>query len=222
MFRKGRVLFAIIAIITLVGTGFAAGMIAYIPIRRQISRYRHIRKARIAEQDQIEQFLNKEAPQVHTVTLDGEPWSLEGQRGRNVLLFFWATSCPYSRGAIPYMIDLFEKYSQREDIVVTGVSVDRDRDLLACFIASKNIPWINLFEDGKGWDNSVTKAFGVHGIPSVWIVDDEGIVRGIHLKGENVEEALKAILNDKPYLINGEKKRGTKQTSGDTPDGCTE
>jgi peroxiredoxin len=222
MFRKGRVLFAIIAIIALVGTGFAAGMIAYIPIRRQISRYRHIRKSRVAEQNQIEQFLNREAPQIQTVTLDGEPWSLEGQRGRNVLLFFWATSCPYSRGAIPYMIDLFEKYSQRDDIVVTGISVDRDRDLLTYFIASKNLPWINLFEDGKGWDNSVTRAFGVRGIPSVWIIDDEGIVRGIHLKGEKVEEALMAILDDKPYMINGEKNRGTKLTSRDTPDGCTE
>ncbi len=120
------------------------------------------------------------------------------------------------------MIDLFDRYNQRDDMVVTGISVDRDRDLLTCFVASKNIPWINLFEDGKGWDNSVTRAFGVHGIPSVWIVDDEGIVRGIHLKGEKVEEALKAILNDKPYLINGEKKRGIKLTSSDTPDGCTE
>lgn len=222
MYRKGRILFGIIAIVIFVGIGFTAGIFSYAPIRRQINRHMRLRKARIAEQNKIEQFINKEAPQIHTVTLDGEPWTLEGQKGRNVLLFFWATSCPYSRGAIPYMIDLFDRYDQRDDMVVTGISVDRDRDLLTCFIASNNIPWINLFEDGKGWDNSVTRAFGVHGIPSVWIVDDEGIVRGIHLKGENVEEALKAILNDKPYLINGEKKRGIKLTSGNTPDGCTE
>ena len=177
MYRKGRILFGIIAIAIFVGIGFTAGMFAYATIRRQINRYMRLRKARIAEQNQIEQFINKEAPQIHTVTLDGEPWSLEGQKGRNVLLFFWATSCPYSRGAIPYMIDLFDRYNQRDDMVVTGISVDRDRDLLTCFITSKNIPWINLFEDGKGWDNSVTKAFGVHGIPSVWIVDDDKSVR---------------------------------------------
>jgi peroxiredoxin len=222
MLRKGRLLFAIIAICVFVVIGFTTGIFSSVPIRSRINRYQQVRKARITAQNQLEMFLDKKAPPIHTTTLDGEPWSLEEQRGRNVLLFFWATSCPYSRGALPYMIDLFKRYDQRDDLMVMGISVDKDRDLLTCFIATRNIPWTNLFEDGKGWDNSVTRAFGVHGIPSVWIVDDEGIVRAIHLKGEKVEVALQAVLDDEPYVIDEQGKKGKKLTSGEALGGCTE
>ena len=222
MLRKGRLIFAIIAMVVFVVIGFTAGIFSYVPIRSWINRYQQVRKARITAQNQIEKFLDKKAPQIHTATLDGEPWSLEKQRGRNVLLFFWATSCPYSRSALPYMIDLFERYDQRDDLMVMGISVDKYRDLLTCFIAARNIPWTNLFEDGKGWDNSVTRAFGVHGIPSVWIVDDEGIVRGIHLKGDKVERALQSVLDDEPYVIDEQEKKGKKLTSSEALGGCNE
>lgn len=63
------------------------------------------------------------APAFEVTTLDGNTISLDGLRGKVVLVNFWATWCPPCRAEIP---DFIEAYSELKDkgLEILGFSVD--------------------------------------------------------------------------------------------------
>ena len=64
------------------------------------------------------------APEFHLQTLDGKPLSIESQRGKVVLLNFWATWCGPCQAEIPDLIELQQRYKDRLQII--GLTVDDD------------------------------------------------------------------------------------------------
>jgi thiol-disulfide isomerase/thioredoxin len=64
------------------------------------------------------------APEFQLATLDGKPLSLESERGKVVLLNFWATWCGPCRAEIPDLIALQERYAGKLQII--GLMVDED------------------------------------------------------------------------------------------------
>jgi len=149
-----------------------------------------------AQQAKIEKFVGKKAPDVVIRTLDGTEWRLADQCGKVVVMDFWAMWCGPCVGAMPEMKKLYEKYKSYRDFVMVGVSLDEEKGELVKFCEENGIDWPQLFEADKGWDNSVARAFEVDGIPSVWVIDKEGIVAGMDLRGgEQIEQAVEKSLN---------------------------
>jgi cytochrome c biogenesis protein CcmG/thiol:disulfide interchange protein DsbE len=64
------------------------------------------------------------APKFQLDGLDGKPLSLASERGKVVLLNFWATWCGPCRAEIPDLIALQEKYAGKLQII--GLTVDED------------------------------------------------------------------------------------------------
>jgi len=58
-------------------------------------------------------------------SLKGEKWSLRDQRGKVVLVNFWATWCPPCRMETPGLVDLQSKFAQR-GFTVAGITMDED------------------------------------------------------------------------------------------------
>jgi peroxiredoxin len=194
MLEKKRLLKIVAFTIVLIAIGFAAGYYSRIPIRKQIIQFKRNRNYKIEQQNLIDNFLNKEAPDITTETINGEKWTLQGQRDKVVLLIFWSTTCRFSQRAIPDLKDIYDKYHDRDDFLMIGVSLDIDRDMLSCFLSTKGIHWTTLFEEGKGWDNSFSNEFEIHRIPSVWIIDKQGIIRSYHMRVEDIDMTLSALL----------------------------
>ncbi len=107
-------------------------------------------------------------------SLDGSNLDLGKLRGKVVLINFWATWCPDCIRELPALKEVWQKY--RDDFVVVGISLDRDRQALENFIARKSLPWPQYF-DGQGWNTGIAAKYGVHSIPESWLIDKAGIVR---------------------------------------------
>jgi thiol-disulfide isomerase/thioredoxin len=136
-------------------------------------------------------FLNKPAPAFETTTVDGLPWRLGDAAGKVVLIDFWATWCPDCVVTIPAMKKIHEQYGGRDDFLMVGVSLDGDADPLRKMTGKKGMTWLQLFEEGKKWENSVADRYEIHWIPSVWVIDKDGITRGMNLHDEaEIVEAL--------------------------------
>ncbi len=58
-------------------------------------------------------------------------------KGKVVLINFWATWCPPCRAEIPELVELRKKFSD-DELVMIGVSVDSDSGAVADFIADGN------------------------------------------------------------------------------------
>src|SRR5512141_2901223 len=66
------------------------------------------------------------APDFTLRTMDGPNLRLQEQRGRVVMVNFWATWCGPCRQEMPHMNRLYEKY-RASGFVLLGVNVDDDR-----------------------------------------------------------------------------------------------
>jgi len=125
--------------------------------------------------------------------VDGKTVDLSKMRGKVVLIDFWATWCPPCRGEVPNVVAAYKKYHD-QGFEIMGVSLDQDKDALVSFTKENGMVWPQYF-DGKGWDNEISKEFGIDSIPAMWLVGKDGKVittdAGDDLDGQ-VESALKA------------------------------
>jgi len=103
----------------------------------------------------------------------GNDIRLSELRGKVVLIEFWATWCEACREAIPDLIEIY-KNNKEKDFEFLAVSVDEGpdtKDRVLQFIREYNIPY-KVAINGT----SISKRFGVYTIPSIFIINKEGIL----------------------------------------------
>lgn len=130
------------------------------------------------------------APEGVSRTLDGVPWRLSEQRGKVVLIDFWATWCGPCIASMPHLKQVYDRFSANPDFVMVGVSDDYGEDAVRRFVAQNQIRWTQLYEA----KHEMARAFGITGIPSAWVIDREGRVVGRDLHGEEIDRAVEKAL----------------------------
>lgn len=101
--------------------------------------------------------------------LDGGEIRIGDLRGRVVLLDFWFSACVPCRNALPKMRSLHKKYGE-DELVMIGISIDQDREVLEKFIVDEDMSWTHVWDPQR----AVARAFGVASYPSFLVLDHEG------------------------------------------------
>ena len=128
------------------------------------------------------------APDFSFRTFDGEVFSLAEQRGKVVILNFWASWCVPCRDEAPILQDVWERYRDR-GVVLVGVAYrDVERDSLA-FIEEFGITYPNGLDIGE----KIAKQYRIQGVPETFIIDQNGEIIELYV-GPAQEGQLDAIL----------------------------
>ncbi len=128
------------------------------------------------------------APDFSATTLEGKPFKLADQRGKLVLLDFWATWCGPCVAEIPNVKSLYEKYGG-ENFVVVGISFDEDAATARKFTSDRRLPWIQIWAEGAD-DGPVAGLYGVGGIPVTFLIGPDGKVIERDLHGEELTDTV--------------------------------
>jgi len=187
----------VVTITTLLLVGFIAGFFARPPIQKWTERLKGALVQASRQRYLAAAFVGRSAADLPAATLDGTAFRLSEKKGKVVLLFFWASWCPYSRGAIPAIQAIQERYADRDDFEIIGVSLDRDKGEIDRFVADHGIRWINLFEDGKAWNTAYAKSYEVRAIPSRWIIGKDLTISGADLSQAAAEDQLSLLLENR-------------------------
>jgi thiol-disulfide isomerase/thioredoxin len=134
-------------------------------------------------------------PDFNVTDVAGRPLSVAGDRGKVVLVDFWATWCGPCRAEMPNVIAAYQKYhSKGFDII--GVSLDEDKEPLLSYLKDQKMTWPQFF-DGKYWSNELAVKYGIDAIPANFLLDGEGKIIGKDLRGDELTQAVAAALSKK-------------------------
>lgn len=129
----------------------------------------------------------------------GDELSLEKLRGRVILLDFWAAWCGPCRAEMPEVKRIWKAY-KADRLVIIGVNLDSTRGEFDAYMKLEALPWPQYF-DGLGWGNKLGRLYGVTAIPHTVLIDQEGIIRGVGLRGEELSSKIGELLK-KPEKTN--------------------
>jgi len=107
--------------------------------------------------------------EIHLKDLNGQPWRLEDQLGKVVLVNFWATWCPPCREETPGLIRLAQAYDAR-GLKIVGIAMDEGEAApIVQFTNKFQIPYPILLP-GKGF----ALADRVDSLPTTFLIDQRG------------------------------------------------
>jgi cytochrome c biogenesis protein CcmG/thiol:disulfide interchange protein DsbE len=136
----------------------------------------------------LQSWVGKPAPELKMVDLDGKIHRISRQKGKKVILDFWASWCPPCKKAIPDLIKLAG--SGGSDLVILGLS-DEPTEKLAPFVkeAKMNYPVIAYKEKLPAPYGQVT------GLPTLFLIDSEGVIQDVWV-GYHEPEVLQSRLKE--------------------------
>lgn len=131
-------------------------------------------------------LVGRTAPDFELATLDGGTFSLQDQRGKPVVLSFWASWCGPCRQELPALAAL---QKERSDIRIFAINVDRDPRLAKRFLSQVpvDLPIV--------WDPDA-KALGqyeVLSMPTLFLLDRNLTVK-LRKTGFNPQHGLSELI----------------------------
>jgi peroxiredoxin len=115
------------------------------------------------------------APDFTLKTLGGPNMRLQEQRGKVVLVNFWATWCGPCRKEIPHLNRIADKYKS-SGLVLMGVNVDDDVRNASDVATKLKVSFPVLLDT----DKRVSKLYDLNSMPSTMVIDRSGRVRYLH------------------------------------------
>lgn len=133
----------------------------------------------------------QKAPDFTVTMLDGTEYTLSKQKGKVVLVNFWATWCPPCRQEFERMqADVVDRFAGK-DFLLLPVSREEERDVVAKFMKEKGYK----FNVGLDPDRSIYSKFASDYIPRNFVIDREGNVAwaSVGYNAKEFEEMLALI-----------------------------
>lgn len=130
-------------------------------------------------------------------TFDGQPFDWSQYRGKVVLVDFWATWCMPCLKEIPNVRKAHDELSGQGFEVVSINLDDKNPEATADFVMKNRFPWQTVRSSDPqaiGFETPAAARIGISAIPFVILVDKEGKVAGLHVRGEKIVPAVRSLL----------------------------
>lgn len=139
--------------------------------------------------------IGKPAKDFTVETISGSKFTLSLQKGKVILVQFWASWCPGCRAEMPNVKEIYEKFKDKGFDVI-GISLDYEKEDMMEYLEETGVKW-NISFSGKGWEDETVRLYGVNSIPSLWLVDKKGILRYFDKRGEELRKAVLELVSEK-------------------------
>jgi thiol-disulfide isomerase/thioredoxin len=138
----------------------------------------------------------KQFKEVIGQTQDGKELKLSDVIAKNkyTLLEMWASWCGPCRGEFPHLKKAYSHY-HKKGFEIYALSLDTKEKAWFKALKEEDVPWVNVV-DYKGFDGDGPQKYGVRGIPSSFLIDQNGtiVASGQDVRGFGLDEKLEELL----------------------------
>jgi thiol-disulfide isomerase/thioredoxin len=142
--------------------------------------------------------LGQQAPNLAFPNPNGEILKLsELNKGRFILLDFWASWCGPCRMSNPGLVKMYNEFSKmnfkgaKNGFTVVSVSLDGDANQWKAAIEKDGLIWPNHMSDLKKWQSQASTLYGLGFIPQAFLIDPSGKIIGKYMRAEEAKEDIK-------------------------------
>lgn len=128
------------------------------------------------------------APDFMVTLLDGRTLALADLRGRPLILNFWATWCVPCRREMPLIETLYAAQAG-DGLTVLAVNYGEGPDVVAGFVTEGGYTFPIALDPNL----ALARTYLVHGMPTTYFIDREGIIRQVHI-GEMASDLLQSYV----------------------------
>ena len=150
-------------------------------------------ETKLQEESEAPELVGKPAPDFSALTLDGRTVALADFRGqKKVVVAFWASWCGPCRMEMPTLIQFYKNnHSDSSDFEILAVSIDEDSREAAKFATAMKLNFPVLLDSSQ----KMARAYGVEGIPTMFVIDKAGnVIHGNAGLDSNLEYRLASDL----------------------------
>lgn len=142
-------------------------------------------------------LVGKAAPDFELARLDGATFRLSQQRGKIVVLDFWASWCGACVEVLPRITQLTDQFKDL-DVLLVAVNLQENPQTIRAALGRLHVnPVVALDESG-----AIAQKYGASAIPQTVIIDRAGSVSRVFIGGgpqyvENLRESLQKVLDNR-------------------------
>ena len=141
--------------------------------------------------------IGQKAPELKFGNTEDKMVSLaDVNKGRYVLVDFWASWCGPCRMSNPSLVLIYDNYKTKSyknapnGFTIFSVSLDKNKEAWTRAIAADKLAWDYHVSDLKGWKSAAAETYGVQFIPQAFLLGPDGKVIGTY---NTAEEAVKDL-----------------------------
>jgi TolA-binding protein/peroxiredoxin len=141
----------------------------------------------------------KPAPLFADKDIEGRDTSIEALKGKVVVVYFFDPAGQSAHSEAAFLRRAREdaaRAGKADDLQILGVSIGVERKEVAMYKALAKADW-TLLHDGKGVDGRLPRLFDVRSLPSLTVIDRQGVLRFYNIAGRDFRNCIAKLLEEK-------------------------
>jgi thiol-disulfide isomerase/thioredoxin len=154
-----------------------------------------------AQYENQKMTVGQKAPELAYSSPEDKPLKLsEINKGRVVLLDFWASWCGPCRRSSPQLVALYEKYKSQKfkgaknGFTIVSVSLDQEKGAWIKAIGDDHYTWPFHMSDLGAWQSKAAETYGVQFIPQAFLIGPDGKIIGKYMMADQAEADLQKLV----------------------------
>lgn len=135
-------------------------------------------------------LLGKQAPQIEVADIEGNTMQVNTHftDARYLLVDFWASWCEPCRVEMNNLKQIYEKYAPK-GLKMISITTEKDLNEWKKALTEEQMPWSNY----RDINRKMLNAYHVRYIPSIFIINSEGVVLAEKLRGKELADFIRDL-----------------------------
>lgn len=135
-------------------------------------------------------LLGKQAPQIEVADIEGNTMQVNTHftDARYLLVDFWASWCEPCRVEMNNLKQIYEKYAPK-GLKMISITTEKDLNEWKKALTEEQMPWSNY----RDINRKMLNAYHVRYIPSIFIINNEGVVLVEKLRGKELADFIRDL-----------------------------